>query len=334
MQQAGTQLKLGLGHYTLRQRLASSAYGEVWRADGPHGARAAAVKLINEEQMARVRPDQGQRWIASATQEIAFLRALAPWDLRHIVRLLDHGMHQGLPVMVLELLDTDLASHVAAQRQAGQSIGLACALAWLAQLNQALAKVHQCGWRYLDLKPSNVLLEQRIGRVKLADFGTNRPLREAAPHAYAGTPNWQAPEQFFGLADDACHTSAHTDYFALGVLFYYLVCDGALLRYCEQCGAAYRNYASGAAIVLRQRYRNTLPTTLHAHEEQRFAASIERHHVSADPALALLRTLLAPAPQERPAHGLAISRAIDAIGAALTFEQWPAAASQASGWAA
>ena len=334
MQQAGTQITLGLGRYTLRQRLASSAYGEVWRADGPHSARAVAVKLINEEHMARVRPDQGQRWVASATQEIAFLRALAPWDLRHIVRLIDHGQHQGLPVMALELLDADLAGHVAAERRAGRPIGLARSLRWIAQLNQALAKVHQCGWRYLDLKPSNVLLDQGLGRVKLADFGTNRPLRDAGAHAYAGTPNWQAPEQFFGLADDACHTSALTDYFALGVLFYYLVCDGALLRYCEQCGAAYRNYASGAAIVLRKRYHGSLPTTLHPDEEQRFADCVERHGTSADTALALLRMLLASAPGERPAHALDISRAIDAIGAPFTIAHWPGAANQAGGRAA
>ena len=83
------------------------------------------------------------------------------------------------------------------ERSAGRRIDIAQTLDWLGQINQALAKVHQYGWRYLDLKPSNVLLDARSGSVKLADFGTNRLLGDRDPHSYADTANWQAPEQFF-----------------------------------------------------------------------------------------------------------------------------------------
>ena len=71
--------------------------------------------------MARAHPDQRDRWIASAHKEIAFLRSLEPWDERHIVRLLDSGVHDGLPVMALELLDGDLGKHVARERNAGRA---------------------------------------------------------------------------------------------------------------------------------------------------------------------------------------------------------------------
>src|SRR5262249_39919904 len=146
-----------------------------------------------EGQMACALPAQRERWIASARSEIAFLQSLEPWDERHIVRLLDSGWHDGLPVLALELLDGDLARHVAAC----DGISFAQALAWIVQLNQALAKVHQYGWRYLDLKPANVLVDTRLNAVKLADFGTNRRLDALHAHTYSGTANWQAPEQFF-----------------------------------------------------------------------------------------------------------------------------------------
>ncbi|WP_395407764.1 protein kinase [Pseudoduganella sp. UC29_106] len=185
-------ITLELGHYQLHEQIAGSAYGVIWRASGPHGTGDVALKLVNQAQMSRALPALRERWIASAASEIAFLQSLEPWDERHIVRLLDSGWHEGLPVLALELLDGDLARHMASAPPPPLQ-----AFRWTAQLNQALAKVHQYGWRYLDLKPANVLVDTRLGAVKLADFGTNRRLESLHAHTYSGTANWQAPEQFF-----------------------------------------------------------------------------------------------------------------------------------------
>jgi serine/threonine protein kinase len=168
MQAAGNVITLGACRYTLRARLAASSYGILWRADGANGP--VAVKLVNADQMARADAAERHVWTTAAAQEIRFLRALAPWDARHIVRLLASGAVDGLPAMALELLDGDLARTDVAE------LGFRQALAWIGQLNQALAKVHSHGWRYLDLKPANVLVDRRANVVKLADFGTNRLL--------------------------------------------------------------------------------------------------------------------------------------------------------------
>src|SRR5687768_15630018 len=108
MPAADAPITLDAGTYRLRERLAGSAYGVVWRAQAGAGMPDVALKLINRAQMERAAPLQRQRWIASARNEIAFLSALAPWDERHIVRLLDSGVHDGLPVLALELLGADL----------------------------------------------------------------------------------------------------------------------------------------------------------------------------------------------------------------------------------
>lgn len=230
MLEAGAVITLEADSYRLREPLAGSAYGLVWGADSLAAGQRVALKLINRQQMERADPEQRDRWSASAEREIDFLRSLEPWDQRHIVRLLDRGLHDGLPVMALELLDGDLGKHIAGERAAGRAIEFSTALDWLAHINQALAKVHQYGWRYLDLKPSNVLLDGRRGRVKLADFGTNRRLGDLVPHSYTGTANWQAPEQFFPAPGGDYLTDARSDYFALGAMFYYLVTGGLQLR--------------------------------------------------------------------------------------------------------
>ena len=308
MEQAGDIVTLKAGHYRLRAQLAQSNYGTIWRAERD-GFAPVALKLVNRTQMERAEPALRARWSECAAREIAFLTSLAPWDGRHIVRLLDHGGHEGLPAFALELLDGDLAAHVAGITAQGGRIGLAQALAWIAQVNAALARVHQHGWRYLDLKPSNLLLDAAGNSLKLADFGTNRSLADLAAHSYAGTASWQAPEQFFP-AGAGYLTDARADYFALGALFYYLVTDGATLRYSSACGDAFRAHGRDGAAQLQ----GACPAILGEDEALRFLACAGDGG-DAQAALALLRALLARRPEDRPAHALAISRLIAAAQA-------------------
>lgn len=303
---AGETIGLERGRYVLRKQVAHSSYGVVWDAEGP--GQDAVLKLVNRQQMERARPEQRRHWIGSAATEIAFLRSLSPWDGRHIVRLLDSGEHEGLPVLALERLDCDLASHMEELRGAGRTPGFLQSLDWLAQVNQALAKVHQYGWRHLDLKPGNLLLDPSRTVIRLADFGTNMPLSHRHPHAYTGTANWQAPEQFFPVEGDVYQTDERTDYFALGALFYYLVTGGTALRFCSECGETYRR--NPAAV----RERHHAPT-LHEDEAARFLQSTG----AAGPlALPLLRGLTYPVAEKRPRNALEISRQIAAIKAAAT----------------
>ncbi|MEO7495312.1 MAG: protein kinase [Massilia sp.] len=312
MLEADAIITLERSRYRLRARLAGSAYGVLWRASPQDGGADVALKLINHEQMARAQPHQQERWVSSMQQEIAFLRALAPWDGRHIVRLLDSGVQAGLPVMALELLDTDLARHVAAEREAGRAIALARVLDFIAQVNQALAKVHQYGWRYLDLKPSNLLLDASRRHLKLADFGTSRALADCTAHTYTGTANWQAPEQFFPAADGYL-TEARSDYFALGALLFYLVTGGRPLRFCCDCGDAYRQHQEQAAAALRARHQGAVPPVLGDDEAAYFSRCVAREGDGAG-ALLLLRALLGAEPAQRPPHAIGISRLLAAIG--------------------
>jgi serine/threonine protein kinase len=311
MTTADAIIALELGHYRLREQIGGSAYGIIWRATGPQATRDVAIKLINQQQMERALPPQRERWTQSANNEIAFLQSLEPWDERHIVRLLDSGWHEGLPVLALELMGTDLGKHMATLKSRGETVPLPQALGWIAQINQALAKVHQYGWRYLDLKPANVLLDPHLNSVKLADFGTNRHLGDVQAHSYAGTANWQAPEQFFPAAGGGYATGVRSDYFSLGAMLYFLVTGGLPLRFCSDCGQAYREHHVAGADLLRGVHGGAIPAALHLEEEARFAAAIPA--VMRDAALELLRALLHVDPAKRPRHAIQISRMLNAI---------------------
>jgi serine/threonine-protein kinase len=315
MLEAGDIITLTAGAWRLREPLASSSYGLLWTATPAGGGQPAVLKLVNTEQMALALPPQRQRWTACLDAEIAFLRALHPWDQRHIVRLLDSGTHQGLPAMALELLENDLGRHLDAMRACGRHPGLAQALDWTAQANQALAKVHQYGWRHLDLKPSNLLVDAG-GALRLADFGTNRLLTDRAAHSYTGTASWQAPEQFFPEGGGGYLTDARSDYFALGALLYHIV-TGTMLRFCSACAAAWREHGIAGAAVLREGHQGRLPAILAPDEAALFLRHALRDESQAtaragEAALGLLRALLAPRPERRPRHALEISRLIEA----------------------
>jgi serine/threonine-protein kinase len=316
MLEAGDIITLTAGAWRLREPLASSSYGLLWTACPAGGGEPAVLKLVNTAQMALALPPQRRRWTDCIQAEIAFLRALRPWDQRHVVRLLDSGEHLGQPAMALELLDGDLARHLDALRLRGDAPSYLQALDWAAQVNQGLAKVHQYGWRHLDLKPANLLLD-RGGALKLADFGTNRPLVERDAHSYTGTANWQAPEQFFPGADGRYRTDARSDYFALGALLYHVV-TGAMLRFSSACGAAWRTHGLDGAASLREQYSGGLPAILAPDEAALYLrhAGLGAGGAGGTAALGLLRALLAPRPEQRPRHALEISRLIDRARAA------------------
>lgn len=306
MHAPGKIVTLRCGAYTLRTPLAQSSYGLVWRADGPCGP--VALKLVNAARMAQADVPLRARWAECARRERDFLAALAPWDRRHIVGLLDAGEHEGLPALALELLDTDLA-----RETAGKPVPFARALGWLAQANQALAKVHQHGWRHLDFKPANLLLDRRSGLLKLADFGTLVPLSDQRPHPYTGTAAWQAPEQFVA-APGGFVTDARSDYYALGLLFYYLAC-GEQPAACRERADWFGQHGSAAGRQLAARHGGRLPPALSGAETARFASAADCWNPGASgAALGLLRALLAPRREHRPRHALEISRALRAIG--------------------
>ena len=103
-------------------------------------------------------------------------------------------------------------------------VATARAVAIATEIARALVAAHERGIIHRDLKPENIILTAG-GGVKVVDFGLAQfdagaqdlasVTRLTDPGTLAGTPPYMAPEQLLGKS-----TSARTDQFAFGVLFY------------------------------------------------------------------------------------------------------------------
>ena len=90
-------------------------------------------------------------------------------------------------------------------------------VAMLEQVADALDYAHQHGVVHRDVKPGNILLDER-GRVTVTDFGIAKEVQEASLSGSGhllGSPYYMAPEQYLGTK-----ISGAADQYALGVVAY------------------------------------------------------------------------------------------------------------------
>jgi tetratricopeptide (TPR) repeat protein len=140
-------------------------------------------------------------------------RALKRLTHPNIVKVFDHGQHNGTPFLVMEFIEGQSLSTWLDAQPAFQAMTRV-----FAQLADALSSVHAEGLIHRDLKPENILIGQD-GQPKLMDFGLAKQLEASVgvtrAGAVVGTVLYMAPEQCRGGELDY-----RADLYALGALMY------------------------------------------------------------------------------------------------------------------
>lgn len=91
-------------------------------------------------------------------------------------------------------------------------------LTWGMQTCDVLDYLHGEGVIYRDMKPSNIMIEDATGQVKLVDFGIAKIFNPTlARGTQIGTPGYAPPEQYQGLATPA------SDIYALAATLHHLL---------------------------------------------------------------------------------------------------------------
>ncbi len=212
---AGDGAPLGrLGGYRLRALLGTGGMAEVYRALDPRLGREVAVKVLP----APLATDPN--YVARFRDEA---RRVATLNHPHIVPVYHYGEDGGLLYLVMPILRESLRDRLGREGVLPPSEAARIAV----EIASALEAAHDRGLVHRDVKPENILLDNK-GRALLTDFGIAREVsflrRPGAMQTLAatglpvGTPEYMAPEQLRGGAVDQ-----RADIYGLGAVLYELV---------------------------------------------------------------------------------------------------------------
>jgi serine/threonine protein kinase len=206
-----------IGDYELLEPLGQGGMGHVFKARHRAMGRIVALKCLA--------PDLAHRdAIRSARRFRREIRATARLSHPNIVTAHDAGEHEGIPYLVMELIDgLDLARLV---RQDGP-LPVALALDLMLQAARGLEYAHAQGIVHRDIKPSNLLVGPD-GVLKVLDLGLARfqaveatevSAELTATGTFLGSIDYMAPEQSL----DTRRADGRCDIYGLGGTLHYLL---------------------------------------------------------------------------------------------------------------
>src|SRR6184192_3125489 len=199
-----------LGDYELLDEVGRGGQGVVFRARQKSLNRTVALKVISLGQ-----------WASKAHLKRFRLEAEAAAHLEHpgIVPIHEVGERDGQCYFSMKFIEGGQLDEVV--KQTPMSIRHAVEL--ITKVARTVHYAHQHGILHRDIKPGNILLDQK-GEPHLTDFGLARLVETESSITQTldviGTPSYMAPEQAVG---NNAAVSSVTDVYGLGAVLYQLL---------------------------------------------------------------------------------------------------------------
>jgi serine/threonine protein kinase len=196
------------GPYQVVAPLGEGGMAAVYKAFQPAMERYVALKVL-PRQMA-----SSPEFIARFKREAHLLAQL---QHPHILPVFDYGESDGYTYIVMPFVQSGTLADLLKTRR----VSLPEIYRIISQIGDALGYAHARGMIHRDVKPSNVLIDER-GNCLLTDFGLARMAETGSmltsSGAIMGTPAYMSPEQGAGKPVDS-----RSDIYALGVILFEMV---------------------------------------------------------------------------------------------------------------
>ena len=211
--QKGQKSGKRIGDYELISKLGEGGMGSVFKARQMSMDRVVALKILSPKVAKNA--DFRDRFEREA-------RAVAKLNHPHIISGIDVGTADGYWYFAMECIDGPSMGEY--MHRMGGKLTEPVALEFARQIASALQHAHENNILHRDVKPDNILLDQRFMTAKLVDLGLARSVVDEGQDAgltqagqCVGTPFYIAPEQARGLAD----LTAATDLYSLGATIFH-----------------------------------------------------------------------------------------------------------------
>jgi eukaryotic-like serine/threonine-protein kinase len=194
--------------YRVIHHIATGGMASVWAVEDERLGRMVAIKVLTEGYAADPAANRRFQREARAAARVS--------GHPHVVTIYDVGEHGGRPFIVME----HFAGTVAQRLKDGSPIPRALALRWLREAAAALDTAHAAGVVHRDVKPGNLLLDERA-RLAVGDFGIATVAAEASltmTGQVLGTAGYLSPEQAAGGK-----ATPASDRYSLGVVAFELL---------------------------------------------------------------------------------------------------------------
>lgn len=213
-----------LDAFEVLEVLGQGGMGVVFKARDPKLRRLTAIKVLSpyllSDQVSRQRFLREARAAAAVNHPnaVTIYSVHDPDDGPNVTR-------SRCPYLVMEFVEGPSLHRRIARNN---PLPVADVLRIASHVAAALNAFHERGLIHRDVKPANILLDQKTGRAKLTDFGLTRGPEDVSltkSGIVVGTPAYMSPEQALGQAVDA-----RSDLFSLGSVMFAMLAGRAPFR--------------------------------------------------------------------------------------------------------